>query len=286
MSNKSFQSVFDGQEKIEKEFDQIFKMEEDIELVDVACGFKENGEVDLGADFEELHQTDDDATPKDFEKELGPDHDSKNKPTIDSEGEFEIDDDISLDLGCPKYGVADAVTKTEPNNEEIEDEAEKAAKKFDESSDLDGDIDQTPEIEENPGDQLEPVKAEGCKKESGEDDDDDEKSEVDKLEDEIDEEMPEVDKLEDDIDDDDDDDDDDDSDDDDEKDDDKDDDKDDKDDDDEKEVEESTNLVDALDDDIIDEVEEEDDTTSKSEVDKLEKAASDDDLIELVVDED
>ena len=109
MSNeKCFQSVFDDNTKFEKEMDVIFDADEDFDAFDVTCGLKEDGSVNL-PDAEELHQTEHDGvTPDDLRDELGEGHDTDNKPTADSNGEFDIEDD-ELDLACPKTGVQDAV---------------------------------------------------------------------------------------------------------------------------------------------------------------------------------
>lgn len=130
---KCFQSVFDDNVKFEKEMDVMFDADEDFDAFDVACGLKEDGSVNL-PDAEELHQTEhDDVTPDDLRDELGEGHDTDNKPTADSCGEFDIEDD-ELDLACPKTGVADAVeAKPTVDPENIEDASEKAADKMEKS---------------------------------------------------------------------------------------------------------------------------------------------------------
>lgn len=136
MSNeKCFQSVFDDNTKFEKEMDVIFDADEDFDAFDVTCGLKEDGSVNL-PDAEELHQTEHDGvTPDDLRDELGVGHDTDNKPTADSNGEFDIEDD-ELDLACPKTGVQDAVeAKPTVDPENIEDASEKAADKMEKSFD-------------------------------------------------------------------------------------------------------------------------------------------------------
>lgn len=173
------QSVFDNATELEKEFDNMFEAEDEDEILSIVQGVKEDGS-EL-PDFNELHQVEDAETVKDMEKELGPDHDTDNKPTADSNGDFEIDDE-GLDLACPTTGVADAVTKTEPDPEDIDGESEKAADKIEkefneayqslmedfgiEEDDmgLDKDSDQQDQLENNEDtkeDMREPVKQEG-----------------------------------------------------------------------------------------------------------------------------
>lgn len=132
---KCFQSVFDDNVKFEKEMDVMFDADEDFDAFDVACGLKEDGSVNL-PDAEELHQTEHDGvTPNDLRDELGEGHDTDNKPTADSCGEFDIEDE-ELDLACPKTGVADAVeVKPTVDPEDIESASDKAAEKMEKSFD-------------------------------------------------------------------------------------------------------------------------------------------------------
>ena len=128
-----FNSVFDDAVEVEKTFDTIFGGEEDDQLIGAVLGEAADDDVD----FDTL---DDGITPKKLEDEL--DNGTYEKPTADSEGEFDIKDKeggIGNNLACPKYGVADAVQKTEPDEEDLEGEEEKAEKKvdLDESVDLD-----------------------------------------------------------------------------------------------------------------------------------------------------
>lgn len=227
MSEIKFDSVFADNVNDEKAFDTIFGAEEDNELIDLACGLKEDGSANL-PDFEELHQVEDDKTDrKDLEDELGPDNETNNQPKIDPTDQDVIkkEDDKPIDA-CPQCGVADATeAKPSVDPENIEDAADKAADKVEaeiqkesaalrslleeaeedlapaaaEDQPADAEVndanDPTPPEadQENPG-QSEACKKEGCcKKEDGseeddDDDDDDEKSEVDKIEEEIDEE--------------------------------------------------------------------------------------------------
>ena len=132
---KGFQSVFDDNVKFEKEMDTMFDADEDFDAMDVVCGLKEDGSVNL-PDTEELHQTEhDDVTPNDLKDELGEGHDTDNKPTADSNGEFDLNDE-GLDLACPKTGVEDAVEpKPTVDPENIEDASDKAAEKMEKAFD-------------------------------------------------------------------------------------------------------------------------------------------------------
>lgn len=119
----AFPSIFDTAVEADKEFDNIFGGEEDCDLMDAVCGFKEDGSV--LPDEAELHQTDDDATPKDLADELGEDHDTDNAPKKEGNN-----------VSCPCAGVQDSVAgdatkKVDP--EDIEGEADKAAERFDEA---------------------------------------------------------------------------------------------------------------------------------------------------------
>ena len=72
---KTMDSVFDDSAAFENEFDTIF--DEDDSLIDTVAGVNEAGEPVTGSeDFEVLHQTQDEATPKDIEDELGENHDN------------------------------------------------------------------------------------------------------------------------------------------------------------------------------------------------------------------
>lgn len=146
-----FNSVFDDAVEVEKTFDTIFGGQEDDELMGIVLG-----ESADDVDFETL---DDGITPNELEKEL--DTPDVDKPTIDSDGEFDIKDKEGGlgDLACDKYGVADAVQKTEPDEENLEGEEEKSEKKvdFEESVDLDKLYEETEE-DEAP---LPPVEGDG-----------------------------------------------------------------------------------------------------------------------------
>lgn len=178
-----FQSVFDDATKSEKDFDYIFGAQEDEELMDNVLGFKEDGSVNL-PDYSELHQTDDAATPKDIADELGEDHDTKNKPTADSNGEFDLEDE-GLNLANPNTGVADAVEKkTTVDPEDIEAASDKAAdcmeKTYTEA--LESLLKEAEEELADPGDAdvEEGCKKEACgkvKKESDDGDEDDDEGE-------------------------------------------------------------------------------------------------------------
>ena len=127
-----FQSIFDDNVEAEKQFDTMFGSDEDDKLIEAVLAVNE-GDASL-PDFDELHQTDEESKPKDLADELGPDHDA-NKPTADSSDQEIIsdDDDDTLDLACPKFGVQDGGQKTNPDNTDITDEIEKSEGKLSES---------------------------------------------------------------------------------------------------------------------------------------------------------
>ena len=130
----AFPSIFDTAVEADKEFDNMFGGEEDCDLMDAVCGFKEDGSV--LPDDAELHQTDDDATPKDLADELGEDHDTKNAPKCDESDADVLNKKEGNNISCPKAGVEDSVAgdatkKIDP--EDIEGEADKATAKFDEA---------------------------------------------------------------------------------------------------------------------------------------------------------
>lgn len=130
----AFPSIFDTAVEADKEFDNIFGGEEDCDLMDAVCGFKEDGSV--LPDEAELHQTDDDATPKDLADELGEDHDTDNAPKKDESDADVLNKKEGNNVSCPCAGVQDSVAgdatkKVDP--EDIEGEADKAAERFDEA---------------------------------------------------------------------------------------------------------------------------------------------------------
>ena len=106
----NFPSIFDTAVESEKDFDSVFGAEEDSDLMDAVCGFKEDGTV--LPDDSELHQTDDDALPKDIKDELGEGHDTDN---------------------APKEPKADPTVKVDPEN--IDGESDKATDTFDKAYD-------------------------------------------------------------------------------------------------------------------------------------------------------
>lgn len=73
MSNMD--TVFAVNANDELEFDTVFDTEDS--LIDTVNGVNESGDPLTGADFEDLHQTEDEATVDDVKDELGPDHDEK-----------------------------------------------------------------------------------------------------------------------------------------------------------------------------------------------------------------
>lgn len=122
----NFQTVFDDAVKEEESFDTMFGAEEDDDLIGIVLG--ESGDEDE-VDFETL---DDGETAKELKDDL--DGKEIEKPTIDSNGSFDIEDDSKTpgeNVACDKYGVADAVEKKAPDETNIEDEIDKSESKSD-----------------------------------------------------------------------------------------------------------------------------------------------------------
>ena len=104
---KNMDSVFDQCTEDELDFDVLF--DEDDELVDTVCGVKENGEPLTGVDFEQLHNTDDEAEPDDLRDALGPDNDNTfgaKKDDIEGSKEYDPCDAQEID-NLEKNGKAD-----------------------------------------------------------------------------------------------------------------------------------------------------------------------------------
>ena len=177
----NMQSVFSNATDLEREFDNMFEAEQEDNMLALIQGLDESGS-EL-PDFETLHQMNNTGTTNDMTKSLGPNHDA-NKPTADSNGDFDIEDDF--DIADPKTGVADAVTKSAPDEENLTKETDKATsameKQYNEAFEslmeefgldepdqgLDNDSDQQDQLEDNEGnsqDMRNPVKDEACKKE-------------------------------------------------------------------------------------------------------------------------
>lgn len=136
----TFQSIFDDNVEAEKQFDTMFGADEDDKLIEAVLMMNEDAaQNDLKLpDDAELHQTDDEAKPKDIADELGPDHDA-NKPTCDSSDQEIIadDDEDAIDLACPKCGVQDGgQEKKDPDNEDITDEIKANEKEIKENASL------------------------------------------------------------------------------------------------------------------------------------------------------
>lgn len=104
---KNMDSVFDDCTNDELDFDVIF--DEDDELIDSVCGVKENGDPLTGVDFEDLHNTDDEAKPDDLRDTLGPDNDNlqgTKKSDIEGAEKKEFCDAQEID-NLEKNGKAD-----------------------------------------------------------------------------------------------------------------------------------------------------------------------------------
>lgn len=115
MGNK-FDSVFADCGEENDAFDTIFGGEEDDALMDAVCGFNEAGDPTTLPEEDELHHNEDDANSKDFEKELGPDNDTKNKPTDDSNGKHEIGDETAAALAAGDESEAGEFYNDEDEN--------------------------------------------------------------------------------------------------------------------------------------------------------------------------
>lgn len=199
-TNVTFDSVFANAADAEKDFDLMFGAEEDNRLLDAV---EESSASELPDDTE-LHQTDDDATPKDLADELGEDHDTDNAPDVDSSDAEELIDMASGEadkttIADDKTGVEDQVKDGEPDVENLEDESDKAInKKFDESyASLMEELQEGEDpVEGDPGDTTEDME-EGCKKPVNEEDcDPTDPSCVDDIEDPIEDDEESVDDVE------------------------------------------------------------------------------------------
>lgn len=107
MSNcKDMDSVFSTDTEEVLDMDAIF--DDDDWCCDLVEGFKENGDPVIGAEFDVLHQTADDADVKDLRDELGPDHDV-DMGAKEAEGTNELDLDKDQEIKeLDKNGESDA----------------------------------------------------------------------------------------------------------------------------------------------------------------------------------
>lgn len=85
MFDVKFQSIFDSVSEEEKAFDTIFGADEDDKLMECVLLGEE-------AQEEDLHNEDEEVTPKDFQDDMGPNHDTENKPET-KQDEFNLEDD-------------------------------------------------------------------------------------------------------------------------------------------------------------------------------------------------
>ena len=104
--SKNMDSVFDDCTENELDFDTIFDQEDC--LIDTVAGVNESGDPVTGCDdFEVMHQTADDATPKDIKDELGEGHDIDNgAPNPEGSEEAEVQD-VSVKGEVDKPSEAD-----------------------------------------------------------------------------------------------------------------------------------------------------------------------------------
>ena len=118
----NFNSVFDDSISKEEVFDTIFTAEEDDDLIGFVLGESGDEEVDMNT-------IDDDETVKDLKDDL--DNGESEKPPIDSNGSFDIEDDSKTpgeNIACDKYGVEDAVETKTIDAEDLDSEMNKAEK--------------------------------------------------------------------------------------------------------------------------------------------------------------
>lgn len=98
----NFSSVFDDYSDTETEFDTMFGGEEDDDLMNAVAGFTESGDPAHLPEEDELHHNEDDTDFVNFGDELGPHHDTSNKPTEDpatKETEYDTEENIALVAG-------------------------------------------------------------------------------------------------------------------------------------------------------------------------------------------
>ena len=104
--SKNMDSVFDQCTENELDFDVVFDQEDC--LIDTVAGVNESGDPVTGSDdFEVMHQTADEATPKDIEDELGEGHDVDNgAPNPEGTEKAEVED-VSVKGEVDKPSEAD-----------------------------------------------------------------------------------------------------------------------------------------------------------------------------------
>lgn len=178
----NFQSIFDTAVEEEKAFDTIFGGEEDDEIMSVVLG-EDVEDIVFGEEAEDMNTIDDKESVKDLEKDVvgkeieapkcEPSENVTQPEDIDSEK-----DTPGEQIACPVAGVADAVEKKEPDEENIEEEIDKSEKKVDieeaflasilgEDTEVEIDYDTAPATDNGEAsDEGEPVpEDEGCHKE-------------------------------------------------------------------------------------------------------------------------
>lgn len=153
MSNitKNMDSVYSSYMNDELEFDTIF--DQDDSLIDTVNGVNEAGEPLTGVDFEELHQTDDNATPDDIRDELGEGHDTKdgspdpegaekNEQTDNSvKGEIGKDSDADKFYGDAEGEYQDNNDGPKPDENSVTDTIDKVVENEEPSEDIDNLLD-------------------------------------------------------------------------------------------------------------------------------------------------
>lgn len=185
MNAKNMDSVFSGATESDAEFDVMFDQEDS--LIDTVNGVNEAGEPLTGVDFDQLHQTDDDATVKDVKDNTADDNDmgadnpegTKSSELDDASVEGEVGKESEADKfhGDAESEYQDGKDKgSEPDPEDIEKTIDKVVEGTDLDDVLLGDEDddnfeegcaskepvkeeksEEPEVKEEPGVDNEPV---------------------------------------------------------------------------------------------------------------------------------
>jgi hypothetical protein len=137
-------SVFAGSAEDDLEFDTIFDQEDS--LIDTVCGCNEAGDPLTGVEFDELHQTDDNATPDDIRDDLEGEDVKNGAPNPEGTKE-EKPDDVSVKGEVGKDSDADKFYGDEDENYQ----KDKSDPKPDEN-DLEKTIDKATESVEEPED--------------------------------------------------------------------------------------------------------------------------------------
>lgn len=169
---KNMDSVFANSMADESEFDVIFDQEDS--LIDTVNGVNEAGDPLTGVDFVDLHQTQDNATPKDFdhgadEDKMGaPNPEGAKDPVRDDNsvkgevGKSSDADDLYGDAECDYQ--CDKDKSPTPDEDSVEDTIEKVIESWDEESDPESIDDLDDEDDEDIEEACKDGVCEGCGK--------------------------------------------------------------------------------------------------------------------------